>query len=91
MKTPSPPPARLVPIAEAPSLRHADFADLYVGAAGWAAFGQSDYVLNLDPPPGRPEADTPLFTLLRRDLLGQTKPLGILADLMLKHSPKNAA
>ena len=56
-------------------------ADVYLGATGWAAFPQSEYVLNLAPPPNRFDVDTPIFTTLRRRLLGRTKPLGLVADI----------
>lgn len=59
----------------------AENADVYLGATGWAAFPQSDYVLNLAPPPDRLDVDTPIFTELRRALLGRTKPLAAVIDV----------
>ncbi|UYW26643.1 cellulase family glycosylhydrolase [Methylorubrum extorquens] len=59
----------------------AENADVYIGATGWAAFPHSDYVLNLAPPSDRLDVDTPIFTELRRSLLGRTKPLAAVIDL----------
>jgi len=54
-------------------------SDVYLGAQGWAAFGQPDYVINLDPPVNRMSADAPIYTLLRRYLLGLSKPLAVVS------------